>query len=709
MNKRIPLLLIAVCLLLGAFFYFKNNSFDTSEHERFDAQLRRLRLVDTAFNEDVLKARFRMLNDYDVFIEHLNAMDSALTAMQTAPAFLSDANRAETESQRAKVAEALAEKSRQLEEFKSQNAVLNNSLRYFPVAGQDLLNRLGDGPGTRELESIFNDLLREVLIYSVNATEELTPQIQVSLDRLKEWQQHNPGHSESVLLGTLTAHVKAILTRKPKVDSLTRQILAQPTGTLVDDLTRFYETRFSIAFRNAELYRFSLKLVCLILTGAIIYTLIALRRANRTLEHRVADRTASLAASEERFRLAAQCTSDVIWEWDVATDRVGWFGRIGELLGLTSDRLPRTVNDFLGLVHPEDAERLQESLQRHLSGNDPSKAEYRIRHEDGSYRWWTVNGIVAGTNGTRKMYGASTDVTERKRTEKELDKAHTDLVKTSRLAGMAEVATSVLHNVGNALNSVNVSSTVLGDLVKNSRADNVGRVATLLRENESDLGTFLTQDPKGRQLPTFLSQLAETLGQEQTSLLGELGSLRKNIEHIRDIVVMQQSYGKIASVVELVKVTDLIEDALRLNAGALVRHDVKLNRQFDIDLPEVRVDKHKVLQILVNLISNAKYACDDAVRTDKLVTVAATYGNGTIRIAVSDNGVGIPRENLTRIFSHGFTTRKNGHGFGLHNSALAARDMGGSLVVSSEGRGCGATFTLHLPLQPVEEPAEAAK
>jgi len=263
---------------------------------------------------------------------------------------------------------------------------------------------------------------------------------------------------------------------------------------------------------------------------------------------------------------------------------------------------------------------------------------------------------------------------------------------------MAEVATSVLHNVGNVLNSVNVSSTLVADNLKKSKAANLSKVVALLREHAPDLGVFITRDPKGNQLPTYLAELAEHLAGEQIFAIEELGHLQKNIDHIKDIIAMQQNYANISGVTETVQVSDLVEDALRMNGSALVRHDVEAIREFEA-VPPITVEKHKVLQILVNLIRNAKYACDAAGRPDKRLTVRVTNGDNRVRIAVIDNGIGIPPENLTRIFNHGFTTRKDGHGFGLHSGALAAKELGGLLYVQSEGAGRGATFVLELPLE----------
>jgi C4-dicarboxylate-specific signal transduction histidine kinase len=176
--------------------------------------------------------------------------------------------------------------------------------------------------------------------------------------------------------------------------------------------------------------------------------------------------------------------------------------------------------------------------------------------------------------------------------------------------------------------------------------------------------------------------------------------LTKNVDHIKDIVAMQQSYARVAGVVEEVSLVNLVEDAIQINAAALTRHEVTLVRRFE-EVPPLMIDKHKVLQILINVIRNAKYAMDEGSRNEKrlLITIAKTDGEYAM-IRVADNGVGIAPENLTRIFSHGFTTRPNGHGFGLHLGALNAREMGGSLSATSEGPGCGAIFTLRLPLHP---------
>ncbi|MDP9140946.1 MAG: ATP-binding protein [Pseudomonadota bacterium] len=277
-----------------------------------------------------------------------------------------------------------------------------------------------------------------------------------------------------------------------------------------------------------------------------------------------------------------------------------------------------------------------------------------------------------------------------------LENAHQQLVEASRQAGMAEVATNVLHNVGNVLNSVNVSATLVIDSIKSSRAGSLGQIVGMLREHAADLGSYITTDPKGRHVPAFLEQLSREWIVQQQSVIGELESLRSNLDHIKQIVAMQQRFATVSGVTEVVDVTDLVEDSLRINEGALIRHRIKVIREFEA-VPPISVEKHKVLQVLVNLVRNAKNACDESGVADRQMTLAVRNGAAGIRISVSDNGVGIAPENLTRIFVHGFTTRKDGHGFGLHSGALAAAELGGSLSAYSDGPGKGATFTLELP------------
>jgi PAS domain S-box-containing protein len=309
--------------------------------------------------------------------------------------------------------------------------------------------------------------------------------------------------------------------------------------------------------------------------------------------------------------------------------------------------------------------------------------------------------LIAHKNAEGEVQYFSTvmrDMTERREAEEALRLSQQKLLQASRLAGMAEVATGVLHNIGNVLNSVNVSAGLVVEKLRRSKAPNLAKAAALLTDHNSNLGDYLTKDVNGQKLPGYLTKLGEFFVAENAELLNEVDQLSRNIEHIKEVVAMQQSYAKVSGVFENLPAHRLVEDAIAMNIGAFERHGVEVERQFS-PVPLIRVDRHKVLQILINLIRNAKYALDDVERLDKRLVISISAPNDRfVHIVVSDNGIGISAENLTRIFAHGFTTRKGGHGFGLHSGAIAARSMGGAITVASAGNGQGATFTLELPI-----------
>jgi sensor domain CHASE-containing protein/nitrogen-specific signal transduction histidine kinase len=280
----------------------------------------------------------------------------------------------------------------------------------------------------------------------------------------------------------------------------------------------------------------------------------------------------------------------------------------------------------------------------------------------------------------------------------DLDAMHHKLMETSRQAGMADVASGILHNVGNVLNSVNVATATVKRQVREMRIDNLMRAAQLIKENTADLGRFLTEDERGKKLPQYIEGLAKNLKEAQDSLDGRLMELEKHVQHIAEIVSLQQNVARRVGVVEPSDVVEIAEDAIRINAAGLARHGIEVITDF-APVPNLMVDRHQVLQILTNLISNAKYALRDSEQQSKRITLRIEPPAGKcVRVTVADNGIGIEPENLTRIFNHGFTTRSDGHGFGLHTAALAAKQLGGSIAARSEGPGKGAAFVLELPV-----------
>jgi PAS domain S-box-containing protein len=288
------------------------------------------------------------------------------------------------------------------------------------------------------------------------------------------------------------------------------------------------------------------------------------------------------------------------------------------------------------------------------------------------------------------------DVTERKRMEAERKELNRRLVEVSRQAGMAEVASEVLHNVGNVLNSVNVSASIASEMTQASRRGGVVKLAELLEANRSRLADFLTSDPVGARAPEYLAEIGAELIREQERVCEELAKLRKSVDHIREIVATQQSCARVRGEREVEEMAVIVDEALRVLEPSFARHGVSVERDFQA-APPVRVERHQALQAMVNLINNARQAVGHLPPAERRVKVRIAPAGACVRTEIIDGGCGIPPENLTRIFVHGFTTRPDGHGFGLHSAAIAAKTMGGALAGASDGVGRGATFTLDIP------------
>jgi PAS domain S-box-containing protein len=370
------------------------------------------------------------------------------------------------------------------------------------------------------------------------------------------------------------------------------------------------------------------------------------------------------------------------------TDAQGNVGYVNpeyrRIFGLSPEQTP---DDWSLGVHPDDRNRMEMARADFWRQPRPMRFEYRAQPKNGTVRYFAEQ-VVAQPDGSG-FVGTINDVSDQ-------------LMIASRHAGVAEIATNVLHNVGNMLNSVNTSASLLAERVRRSKAPGISRLAALLQEQGQRAGQFIGEDERGKRIPEYLTALGEQLLTDQRATLNELALLRDNLEHINTAVATQQNYAKLCGVTETVAVIDLVEDSLRLNMGAFARHGVELKREFE-DAPALNIDRHKALQILVNLIRNAKYACDESGRSDKLITLRIQNGAHSVRISVIDNGVGIRAENMRHLFSHGFTTRRSDHGFGLHSGALAAQELGGTLRAESDGPGHGSTFVLELPHSPLND------
>ena len=278
----------------------------------------------------------------------------------------------------------------------------------------------------------------------------------------------------------------------------------------------------------------------------------------------------------------------------------------------------------------------------------------------------------------------------------ELENAQGRLVDLSRRAGMAEVASGVLHNVGNVMNSVNVGANIAREAVRALPVERLESVCALLDENAERLGEFFSADPAGRKVQEYLRKLGQSLVTDKQRIHEEIDRVLHHLEHMKKVIAAQQSYAKVNGMTEVCTLQEIAEAAISISESGLRNHGIEVVRQF-ADVGPVLVDRHGIIQILINLISNAKHALKAKEAGNRVLTITMGEHENKLRLEVRDNGIGIPRDHLTKIFNHGFTTKKTGHGFGLHNCANAAQAMDGSLEALSAGPGAGATFVLCVP------------
>lgn len=290
------------------------------------------------------------------------------------------------------------------------------------------------------------------------------------------------------------------------------------------------------------------------------------------------------------------------------------------------------------------------------------------------------------------------EIIERKKMEVKVAKLNNQLVIAARRAGMADIATSVLHNIGNVLNSTNTSVALMQENIDKSKARSLETVCDILSQHQNDLSEFFENDPAGKNIPQFLKMLSEELKKEKSELKSGTEALQKNIQHIKDIITMQHSVSGSLGVMEKISITDLLENAITINKTDTFSK-IEIVRQFK-PIKTVISDQVKLLQIFVNLIKNAiDSLLESDVEPKKLTLKVDEKDDKHFMVEISDNGLGIEKEIILKIFTYGFTTKDTGHGFGLHTSAVSAQDLGGLLTAKSLGKGKGATFILILPYE----------
>lgn len=422
-----------------------------------------------------------------------------------------------------------------------------------------------------------------------------------------------------------------------------------------------------------------------------------LEQVNVALEH-----------GKNLLALATQAAGISSWELDIATRKTLWTENEIESLRAAGVDTRVQPDAIMALTHPQDRSIMFDAIRKAMAdGRKVCSFCFRVVTPSGNSIHLEAHAqIFCDDAGTPvRILGVSWDVTEQVLQEERKRELQSRLRDASRDAGMAEVATGVLHNVGNVLNSLGVSASLMQSRLRDSRVGNVQRMASLLSSQGDQVGRFLENDERGQQMPAYLEQLGQRLSAENERLQAEAAAIAAHVAHIRNIVAAQQTYARRGGVTEAIDVAELLDNAIAIHFADAT--DVTIMRHYD-PLEPVTLDRHKLIQILGNLLSNARHALkarNDGPR--QLTLELRRQDPETVAVEIRDSGIGIQADVLRRLFEFGFTTKKEGHGFGLHTSAILAKELGGDLSAHSDGHGCGARFVLRFSTVAVEVKKQA--
>lgn len=424
---------------------------------------------------------------------------------------------------------------------------------------------------------------------------------------------------------------------------------------------------------------------------------------NEDLENRVEERTQELARSESKIRAVLENIGEGILVLD-KNGQIESLNPAAEKIFATTEKEAVGTNSAMFIKLDENDhggnQHHDESRQVLFTTSDSHQPRESTGHRaDGSS--FPMEFVVSSMElGDKKMHVCIVrDITARKEAEATLADAQSQLVDAAHKSGMADMATGVLHNIGNILNSVNLAGEEIMRISSNSKISGLMKANELL-ENQENMAEFFANDDRGKKLPGYFMKMGKVLEGEISSINQEARDLIEKTTMMKEVISTQQAYAHSGFHNEQLSINELIEDALKIQIASLQKWGVKLNKQFG-DIPACLGQKSKLLQVITNLIKNAKEAMsnNDQFNKPKEMTIeTGVIEDKFAYIKVVDNGCGISQSQLSKIFSHGFTTKETGHGFGLHTSANAMTEMHGSLKVDSDGVEKGASFTLTIPL-----------
>ena len=384
------------------------------------------------------------------------------------------------------------------------------------------------------------------------------------------------------------------------------------------------------------------------------------------------------------------------WLYDTKTKTISCSDEVYNILSLTNT-LP-SYQKLFHLLDQQYREKMNALFKSAVIDGKDFEFEASFTTSDGNTKWIEIIGYPQRTNASNitKLTGIIRDITKRKELDFKMESLNKKLIESAHRAGMADVATFVLHNLGNVINSLNVSIGIIHEQLESSHYSKLIKLSEMISKHKDSIQDYLLLDPKGKLIPKYLETISSSLKKDLVNMLNEADNIEQQVQHIKDIITSQQDLSGSSEIIEEILLSEIINSAIKMIIPTYIQ--VKKDYQYDKKLV---TDRIKLTQVLVNLLLNAKQSLIlNKQEENKTLTVSIVESSneGFIDIILQDNGVGISKENLDKLFKFGFTTKDTGHGYGLHSSALTIKQIKGIIKGQSDGIGKGATFTISLPL-----------
>lgn len=686
-------------IALMTFLYFKTNVIDSASHNQFSNDLRHLKELDATLDKNILESRFGLQNSYDLLMTETEEIHRLQDKLTNVPAFTSENEKSEIYNLLGRYNNLQNQKNRLIERFKSRNAIINNSLRYFPISTSNSINKLSENNSSHIEIHQLNNMLRDTLIYYLLSDKKLELEINNQIAELRNFISKNPSSENTKSIEISISHAQTILRLKPEIDALVRETVDLPTEGQIEELIKLYDSIYNESLSQANFYRLFLYIFSILLIAYIAFIIVKLKNAttalnavNENLEQRVQERTEDLLWSNYDLKKSEEINFALLHAIPDAMWRIDNNGVFLDLIPAKGEEDIMPKANWFGktifeILPTEIAEKTIELAKKSLTSGESQLFEYQLERNDQVYHYESRIAVC----GESEILTIVRDISERKLLEEQLQRAQ-------KLESIGQLAAGIAHEI-------NTPTQYVGDNTRFLK-DSFEDLSEVLRKNEDLLNDCREKGFESEiiaQLEAAIEfadteYLLEEIPKSIEQALTGIGRIAKIVQSMKDFA-HPGSFDKIA--------TDLnraIESTITVASNEW-KYVADMETDFDATLPNIPCLIGEFNQVILNMIVNAAHAIatvvGDGSNGKGKIKISTRHKDDWIEIAVSDTGTGIKEEIKNKIFDPFFTTKEVGQGTGqglaISHSVITEKHKG-KIVVESE-LGKGTKFIISLPIK----------